>query len=66
MKPGFTMARRHVGRGNVMPRVIFFWETVGPVIQMDVTSTCTTYLNIVADYEKLFIKMVFPHAVASF
>ncbi|MCJ8749228.1 hypothetical protein PDJAM_G00173930 [Pangasius djambal] len=28
---------------------MFCWETLGPGIHVDVTSTCTTYLNIVAD-----------------
>ena len=29
---------------------MFYWETLGPAIPVDVTLTHTTYLNIVADY----------------
>ena len=39
---------------------MFCCETLGPGIHVDVTLTCTTYLNIVADQVHPFMATVFP------
>ncbi len=58
MAPGCTMGRRQAGRGSVMLWAMFCWETMGPGIH--VTSTCTTYLNTVADQVLPFMARIFP------
>ncbi|MCI4382883.1 hypothetical protein PGIGA_G00019780 [Pangasianodon gigas] len=40
---------------------MFCWETLSPGIHVDVTLTCTTYLNIVADQVHPFMATVFPN-----
>ncbi|MCJ8748985.1 hypothetical protein PDJAM_G00170790 [Pangasius djambal] len=47
--PGCTMGRRRAGGGSVMVWAMFFWETSGPGVHVDVTVTRTTYLNTAAD-----------------
>ncbi|MCJ8732479.1 hypothetical protein PDJAM_G00211810 [Pangasius djambal] len=49
MAPGCTMGSRQAVGGSVMRWVIFCLETFGHGIHVDVTLTCTTYLNIVED-----------------
>ena len=44
---------------------MFYWETLGLAIIVDVTLTCTTDLSIVADHVHPFMETVFPD-VASF
>ena len=39
---------------------MFFWETLGPAIHVDVPLTRTTYLSIVADHVLPFMETVFP------
>ena len=45
---------------------MFYWETSGPAIHVDVTLTRTTCLSIVADHEQPFMDTVSLMAVASF
>ena len=45
---------------------VFCWETLGPVINVDVTLTCTIYLSIVADHEHPFMEMVFTDGCGLF
>lgn len=49
--PGEEMAIREEGKW-----AMFCWETLGPPIHVDVTSTRTTYQNIVPDQVEPFIK----------
>ncbi|KAK3529377.1 hypothetical protein QTP70_029484, partial [Hemibagrus guttatus] len=51
MAPGCSMGKRQVGRGSVMLWAMFYWETLGSAIHVDVTLTRSTYLSIVADHE---------------
>ncbi len=60
MAPGCTMGRRQAGGGSVMLCAMFCWQTLGPVIHVDVTLTHTTYLSIVTDHVHLFMETVFP------
>lgn len=46
---GCTMWRMQVGGGSVILWAKFCWESLGPGIHIDVTLTCTTYQNSVAD-----------------
>ncbi len=39
---------------------MFCWETLGPGIHVDVSLTCTTYLNIVTYYMHSFMAIVYP------
>ena len=39
MAPGCTMERRQAGRRSVMLWAMFFWETLGPAIHVDVILT---------------------------
>ncbi|KAE8297395.1 Transposable element Tcb1 transposase Transposable element Barney transposase [Larimichthys crocea] len=57
--PGKHMAQAG-GGGSVMLWAMFCWETLGPVIHVDVTLTPTTYLNIVTDHVHPFMETVFP------
>ncbi|KAK3508781.1 hypothetical protein QTP70_006023 [Hemibagrus guttatus] len=66
MAPGCTMGRRKASGGSVMLWAMFFWETVGPAIPVDVTLTCTTYLSIVADHVHPFMETVFPDGCGLF
>jgi len=38
---------------------MFFWETLGQAIHVDIHFTCATYLNTVADQVHPFMPMVF-------
>lgn len=58
MTPGFTVTRRQPGGYCAMVRAMFFWETLGPCIQVDIHLTGNTYLNIVADQVHLFMVVV--------
>jgi len=58
--PGCTMGRRQAGGGSVMLWAMFFWETLGTAIHVDVTLTRTTYLSIVVDRVHPFMETVFP------
>jgi len=60
MAPGCTLGRRQAGEGSVMLWAMFCWETLGPVIHVDVSLTHTTYLSIVADHVHPFMETVFP------
>ncbi|MCI4388573.1 hypothetical protein PGIGA_G00087550 [Pangasianodon gigas] len=66
MAPGCTMGRRQAGRGSVMLWAMFCWETLGPVIHVDVTLTRTIYLNIAADQVHPFMATVFPNGSGLF
>lgn len=54
------MGRRQAGRDSVMLWAVFCWESLGPVIPVDVTLTRTTYLRIVADHVYPFMETIFP------
>ena len=56
--PECTMGRRKASRNMLW--VMFFWENLNAGIHVDVTLTCTTYLNIVADQVHSFIAPVVP------
>ncbi|KAK3528244.1 hypothetical protein QTP86_027960, partial [Hemibagrus guttatus] len=56
MAPGCTMGRRRAGGGSVMLWAMFCWETLGPAIHVDITLTCTTYLNNAADHVHPFME----------
>lgn len=69
--PSFTWAAggwqrdalREAGKpagGSVMLWGMFCWETLGPGILVEVTLTCTTYPNAVADQVHPFMTTVFP------
>ncbi|MCI4395292.1 hypothetical protein PGIGA_G00178730 [Pangasianodon gigas] len=45
---------------------MFCWETLGSGIHVDVTLTCTTYLNIVADQVYPFMVTEFPNGSGLF
>ena len=54
------MGRSPAGGGSVMLWAMFTWESLGPAIHVDVTSTRTTYLSIVADHVHPFMDAIFP------
>lgn len=58
--PGSTMGRRQASGGSVMFWATFCWKTLGPAIDVVVTLTHATYLNIVADQVYPFLATVFP------
>lgn len=60
MAPEGIMGRRQAGRGGVMLRVMFCWETC-PGIHVDVSLTCTTNKNVVPDHIHAFEATVFPN-----
>ena len=60
MAPGCTVGRKQPGGGNVMLWAMFFWETLGPGIHVDVNLTCATYLNMVVDQVHPFMAWVTP------
>ena len=51
---------KKAGGGSMMLCAMFCWETWGPGIDVDVTLTPNTYLNIVADQVHPFMAKVFP------
>ncbi len=61
---GTQGTRMHYGKKACRRRqcnvwALFCWETLGPVILVDVTLTHTTYLSIVADHVHPFMETVF-------
>ena len=54
------MGRRQAGGGSLMLWAMFYWETSGPAIHVDVTLTHTTYRSIGADHVHLFMQTVNP------
>uniref|UniRef100_A0A3Q3JTD4 Transposase Tc1-like domain-containing protein n=1 Tax=Monopterus albus TaxID=43700 RepID=A0A3Q3JTD4_MONAL len=60
LTPGSTTGRWQARGDSVMIWAMFCWETLGPVIHVDITLTRTTYLNIVADQVHPFMAKVFP------
>ncbi|MCI4393629.1 hypothetical protein PGIGA_G00159810 [Pangasianodon gigas] len=61
MARGCTMGRRQVSGGSVILWAMFCLETLGPGIHVDVTFTCTTFLNIATDQVHPFMATVFPN-----
>ncbi|KAF7642071.1 hypothetical protein LDENG_00265060 [Lucifuga dentata] len=59
------MGRRQAGGGSVMIWVTSCW-VLGSYIHVDVTLTCSTYLNMAADQVQPFMAAVFPDGMASF
>ena len=66
MVPGCTIGRRQASRGSVILWAMFCWETLCSAIHVDVTLTCTTYLNIVADHGQPFMETVCPDGCGLF
>ena len=66
MAPGYAMGRGQAAGGSVMLWAMFYWETLGPAVHLDVTYTPTTYLSIVTDHVHLLMEMVFPVGRGSF
>ena len=64
--PGRTMGRKQAGGGSVMLWAMFCCETLGPGINVNVTLTRTTYLNIVADQVHPFMATVFSNGSGLF
>ncbi|KAI4872592.1 hypothetical protein NFI96_002177 [Prochilodus magdalenae] len=58
--PDCTVGQIKDGGESVTLWAMFCWETLGPIIHVDVGLTCATYLNVVADQVHPFMVMVFP------
>lgn len=52
MALGGTMGERQAGEGNLMLWALIYWEILGPGVYVDVTLTCITYLNTLADQDQ--------------
>ena len=65
-EPQCTRGRRQAGRGSAMLWAMFYWETLGPAIHVEVNLTLTTSLTIFPDHVHPFMAVVFPIAVVSF
>lgn len=57
---GTTVEGKQDGGGIVKLWATFCWETLGPVVSLDATLTCSSYLNILADHVHPFMEAVFP------
>lgn len=61
-----TMGRKKAGGGGKMLWAMFWWVTLGPDIHMDVTLTCSTYRNMVANKVYPFMGKVFYNGIGLF
>ncbi|KAK3513336.1 hypothetical protein QTP70_012369 [Hemibagrus guttatus] len=66
MPPGCTMGRRRAGGDSVLLWSMFYWETLGPAVHVDVNVTRSTYLSIVADHVHPFMETLFPDGCGLF
>ena len=60
MATGCTMGRGQAGGGGVNFWAMFCWETLGSALRVDVTSTHSTYLSIVAHFPDPFMERYSP------
>lgn len=66
MEPGCTAGRRKTGRDSMILEAMFCWETFGTGIDIDVTLTLPSYLNISADQGHPIMVTVFPNSSGPF
>lgn len=56
-------------KGNLTKSVMllnkFYWESLGPAINIDVTLTRSTNLSIIADHKHSFMDIIFPDVFSS-